>query len=81
MDERNQKKENTNPIIVLVGQKCDLNERIISGERRRELANELGLQYFEILAKTGQNIEELFNYLIPQCIFAANVCNPDLGCK
>ena len=75
------KKDEINPIFALVGQKCDLNERIISEEKGREMANELGVEFFEISAKTGQNVEELFNYLIQQCIFAANNGNPDLGSK
>ena len=75
------KKDEINPIFALVGQKCDLNERIISKEKGREMANELGVEFFEISAKTGQNVEELFNYLIQQCIFAANNGNPDLGSK
>ena len=73
------KKYEVNPIIVLVGQKCDLENRIISEERGRELANELGVEFFEISAKTGYNVEELFNYIIQQCIFSSNVGLADLG--
>ena len=73
------KKYEVNPIIVLVGQKCDLENRIISEERGRELANELGVEFFEISAKTGYNVEELFKYLIQQCIFSSNVGSADLG--
>ena len=73
------KKYEVNPIIVLVGQKCDLENRIINEERGRELANELGVEFFEISAKTGYNVEELFKYLIQQCIFSSNVGSADLG--
>ena len=73
------KKNEVNPIIVLVGQKCDLENRIISEERGRELANELGVEFFEISAKTGYNVEELFKYLIQQCIFSSNVGSADIG--
>ena len=73
------KKYEVNPIIVLVGQKCDLENRIISEERGRELANELGVEFFEISAKTGYNVEELFKYLIQQCIFSSNVESADIG--
>jgi len=73
------KKYEVNPIIVLVGQKCDLENRIISEERGRELANELGVEFFEISAKTGYNVEELFKYLIQQCIFSSNVGLADIG--
>ena len=73
------KKYEVNPIIVLVGQKCDLENRILSEERGRELANELGVEFFEISAKTGYNVEELFNYIIQQCIFSSNVGSADIG--
>ena len=73
------KKYEVNPIIVLVGQKCYLENRIISEERGRELANELGVEFFEISAKTGYNVEELFNYIIQQCIFSSNVGSADIG--
>ena len=73
------KKYEVNPFIVLVGQKCDLENRIISEERGRELANELGVEFFEISAKTGYNVEELFKYLIQQCIFSSNVGSADIG--
>ena len=73
------KKYEVNPIIVLVGQKCDLENRIISEESGRELANELGVEFFEISAKTGYNVEELFNYIIQQCIFSSNVGSADIG--
>ena len=73
------KKYEVNPIIVLVGQKCDLENRIISEERGRELANELGVEFFEISAKSGYNVEELFKYLIQQCIFSSNVGSADIG--
>ena len=73
------KKYEVNPIIVLVGQKCYLENRIISEERGRELANELGVEFFEISAKTGYNVEELFKYLIQQCIFSSNVGSADIG--
>ena len=73
------KNNENNAIMALVGQKCDSEERIINEERGRELANELGVEFFEISAKTGYNVEELFNYLIQQCIFSSNVGSADLG--
>ena len=68
-------------IIALVAQKCDLQDRVISEEKGKELANELGVEFFEVSAKTGDNIEELFNHLVQQCIFATNNGNADLGAK
>ena len=68
-------------IIALVAQKWDLQDRVISEEKGKELANELGVEFFEVSAKTGDNIEELFNHLVQQCIFATNNGNADLGAK
>ena len=73
------KNNENNSILVLVGQKCDSEERIINEERGRELANELGIEFFEISAKNGYKVEELFNYLIQQCIFSSNAGSADLG--
>ena len=66
-------------IIALVAQKCDLQDRVISEEKGKELANELGVEFFEVSAKTGENIEELFNHLVQKCVFATNNGNADLG--
>lgn len=56
-----QKQANNDIIITLVGNKLDLqNERKISEETARKLSTELNLQYFEVSAKTGENVEELF---------------------
>ena len=75
------KNNENNAIIALVAQKCDLQDRVISEEKGKELANELGVEFFEVSAKTGDNIEELFNHLVQQCIFATNNGNADLGAK
>ena len=37
--------------IILVGQKCDLFERVISEEKITELTEEFGIEYFETSAK------------------------------
>lgn len=52
--------------LFLVGNKLDL-PRQISPEEAALKATELGLPYFEISAKTGQNVDELFMTLIEQC--------------
>ena len=58
--------------IVLVGQKCDLEEeRVISEEKGKELADELGIEFFEVSAKNNYNIKEMFDFLIQQCIFTS----------
>ena len=52
---------NKNIHMVLVGNKIDLNEeRKISKEEGKELADEFKMDFFETSAKTGENIEDIF---------------------
>ena len=46
---------------ILVGNKCDReDEKVITTEMGKELADEYGLKFFETSAKSGLNISELF---------------------
>jgi GTPase SAR1 family protein len=50
--------------IVLCGNKCDLdNDRVVSYEEGKQLAEEYGVQFFETSALTGQNVEKMFTAL------------------
>lgn len=51
------------PIIVLVGNKSDLDAEIEQDEAK-ELANKFGIQFFSTSAKTGEGVEETMKYLI-----------------
>ena len=55
--------------IILVGQKCDLNERVISEDKIKELTEQFGIEYFETSAKIDYNINEVFDNLIQQCMY------------
>ena len=55
--------------IVLVGQKCDLIEKVISEEKIKELTDEFGMEYFETSAKIDYNINEVFENLIQKCMY------------
>jgi GTPase SAR1 family protein len=57
----NNKKEKT--IVILLGNKCDLREeREVDPEQIRTKIEETSLPYFEVSAKTSENIKEAFNY-------------------
>ena len=48
----------------LIGNKIDLEYREVTQEEAKQKADELGIPYYELSAKTGQNIENLFLNLI-----------------
>ncbi|KAK8899557.1 hypothetical protein M9Y10_001873 [Tritrichomonas musculus] len=49
------------PLLYLVGNKADLtDERTVSIEQASDMADKLNASYLETSAKTGQNINELF---------------------
>ena len=48
-------------VIYLVGNKIDIDNRIISKEEGQKLANEKNMKYFETSAKTGEGINDVFN--------------------
>eukprot|EP00475_Leptophrys_vorax_P020442 TRINITY_DN2796_c0_g1_i1.p1 TRINITY_DN2796_c0_g1~~TRINITY_DN2796_c0_g1_i1.p1 ORF type:complete len:217 (-),score=40.64 TRINITY_DN2796_c0_g1_i1:142-792(-) len=54
--------------VVLVGNKSDLEQRTVSYEEGKELADKLGLGFYEASAKTGEHVDELFNDLIEKSI-------------
>lgn len=46
---------------ILIGNKCDWEEkRVISTEQGQQLANELGIPFLEVSAKSGINIDKAF---------------------
>jgi len=53
--------------MVLVGNKCDLNDqRVISTEQGTELSRKFGCAFLEASAKTRVNVEQIFHDLIRQ---------------
>lgn len=47
-----------NAQVILVGNKCDMeDERVISFERGKQLAEQLGVEFFETSAKENINVK------------------------
>ncbi|XP_039273852.2 ras-related protein Rab-27B-like isoform X1 [Styela clava] len=53
-----------NPDIILIGNKCDLENRAVSEKQGQQLANELNVRYIETSAKTGYNVKKAVNELL-----------------
>ena len=57
------------PLMYLVGNKIDLIEqRVVSDEEGKSLANDLNMKYFGVSAKTGENVDILFNDIVNSLI-------------
>ncbi|XP_054469498.1 ras-related protein Rab-27A isoform X1 [Anoplopoma fimbria] len=53
------------PDVVLCGNKCDLSDqRAVSEEEARELADKYGIPYFETSAANGQNVNQAVDVLL-----------------
>ena len=53
-------------VMVLVGNKSDLEERQVSTEEGQKLAEKNGMLFFETSAKTGENVEKLFQETVQE---------------
>jgi GTPase SAR1 family protein len=59
--------------VVLVGNKCDVENREVKKEEGEALASEYGLKYFETSALNNLNIEETFQHLAQEIIRVKDV--------
>ena len=53
-------------IFVLVGNKIDLNNKVISDDEIKNFANDNKFKYFLTSAATGKNINEVFDYIVKE---------------
>ena len=61
-EELNQFSEN-NPKIILVGNKHDLDNKVVTGDEARELAEKYKAIFLSVSALTGENVNEIFSSL------------------
>ncbi|XP_041976314.1 ras-related protein Rab-3 isoform X1 [Aricia agestis] len=54
-----------NAQVILVGNKCDMEEeRVVSQERGKQLADQLGVEFYETSAKENINVKTVFERLV-----------------
>ena len=59
---------------MLLGNKCDLSDaRVISKERGQLLADEYGIKFMEVSAKTSSNVEEVSHIVFLNIIYLHGV--------
>lgn len=67
-----------NAQVILVGNKCDMeDERVISYERGKQLADQLGLEFYETSAKENINVKVSYfgRIAFVLTLFWANNCD------
>ncbi len=62
---------------VLVGNKCDREERKVTYEQGQELAKDVGMKFFETSAKTNYNVNETFTYLTREILNKGEKVGPN----
>ena len=63
--------------LILLGNKCDIEERAISKEQGQEMANSLNINYYETSALNGMGINEAFEGLTKEIMKKKKVINSD----
>ena len=63
--------------LILIGNKCDIEERVISKEKGQEMANDLKIDYYETSALNGTGINEAFEELTKLILKRKNIINSE----
>ena len=63
--------------LILIGNKCDIEERVISKEQGQEMANNLKIDYYETSALNGTGINEAFEELTKLILKRKNIINSE----
>ena len=48
---------------ILIGNKCDREDKKVTTEEGADLARQYGIEFFETSAKTGENVSNAFYYI------------------
>ena len=64
------KTQNKDAKFLLVGNKCDLKkkQREVTTEEAKKYAEDNNMKFFEVSAKTGEGINDMFNYIISELL-------------
>ena len=54
--------------VIIIGNKIDIIEREIKTDEAKKYCEELGFNYFETSAKTGENVNETIKYLVKEVL-------------
>ena len=65
----------TNTCILLVGNKVDKPNRVVTKEEGEEFSDEFSLSFYESSAKTNQNIYEAFLFLVGEILKSRKLIN------
>ncbi len=66
---------------VLVGNKCDSPDRVVTEEEGKKLAEEYNMGFLETSVKTNQNISEVFYYLVKEILIIKGEIEEEGGTK
>lgn len=68
LNEVREQASNPNIEITLIGNKCDLEHRVVSYEEGDAFAKEKGLVFWETSARTGQNVNHVFEQAVNRVV-------------
>ena len=71
-DIKDNSSKESNIIIYLIGNKIDLDDRKVSKESAEELAQSLGMKYFDVSCKNNLNVYEIMSRMIMECHMKVN---------
>ena len=68
MEDLKKNQRSSKQTIYLIGNKIDLSERMVTQEEAKEMAQSLGIKYYEMSCKINMNIYEIISRLIIDCL-------------